>query len=283
MTAVDQSAADSTDGRGLTSPLVEVANVTIRWGNRTILENVSATIWPDEFVGIIGPNGAGKSTLLRVLLGLIRPTEGEVRFQGAPLRRGNSRVGYCPQNRSFDRDLPVTGREFVGLGLDGHRWGLGRPGSQRRERIDEVLNAVGAGHLGDAPLGQLSGGEQQRLAIAQALLGNPALLLLDEPLASLDVHGQREIVALVDRLRRQYNLSVLFVTHGVNPLLGVMDRVWYLAEGRAAIGPVGEVIRADVLSRLYGSAVDVFEVQGRVFVSSPDEWTHHREDRGARR
>ncbi|HVC33506.1 MAG TPA: ATP-binding cassette domain-containing protein, partial [Chloroflexota bacterium] len=164
-------------------PLVEVSAVTVRLGDRAVLANVSATIWPNEFVGIIGPNGAGKSTLLRLLLGLIRPTEGAVRFQGAPLRRGNPRVGYCPQDRSFDRDLPITGRAFVGFGLDGHHWGVSLPYAQRRGQIDAVLNAVGAGHLGDAPLGQLSGGEQQRLAIAQALLGQPSLLLLDEPLA----------------------------------------------------------------------------------------------------
>lgn len=262
------------------TPLLEVTDLTVRLENRAVLDNVSATIRRDEFVGVIGPNGSGKTTLLRVLLGLIRPSAGAVRFQGRPVRRGNPRVGYCPQNRSFDRDLPITGRDFVGLGLDGHRWGFALPSPRHRALIDGVLDAVGARQLGDAPLGRLSGGEQQRLAIAQALLGNPSLLLLDEPLASLDVRSQREIVELVDHLRRDQQLAVLFVTHGINPLLGVMDRVWYLAGGRAAIGSVHDVIRADVLSRLYGSAVEVFEVQGRVFVSSPDEWaSRHRDGR----
>ncbi|MGH2460046.1 MAG: ATP-binding cassette domain-containing protein, partial [Chloroflexota bacterium] len=186
------------------------------------------------------------------------------------------------QNRAFDRELPITGREFFGLGLDGRRWGIGLPNPRRQARVGDVLAAVGAAHLAEAPLGQLSGGEQQRLAIAQALLGDPALLLLDEPLSSLDVGGQRAIVELVDRLRRERHLTVLFVTHGVNPLLGVMDRVWYLAGGRAAIGSIADVIRPEVLSDLYGSPVEVFEVKGRVFVSSPDEWTHHQPDGGAR-
>ena len=261
-----------------TVPLVDVRNVTIQLGHRTILADVSAQLWPNEFVGIIGPNGAGKSTLLRVLLGLLQPSAGEVFFLGEPLQRGNPRIGYCPQHRVFDRDLPMTAREFAGLGLDGQRWGIGFPSRQRRERIDAMLDAVGALAFADAPLGQLSGGEQQRLAIAQALLGEPSLLLLDEPLASLDVRSQREIVELVDRVRRDRQLAVLFVTHGVNPLLGVMDRVWYLAGGQAAIGPVSEVIRSDVLSRLYGAPVEVVEARGHVFVSSPDEWSHHHAD-----
>ena len=175
----------------------------------------------------------------------------------------------------------MTGREFVGLGLDGHRWGFALPNARRRARIDAILHAVGATALGAAPLGQLSGGEQQRLAIAQALLGDPSLLLLDEPLASLDVRSQGEIIELVEQLRRDRQIAVLFVTHGVNPLMGVMDRVWYMAGGHAAIGPARDVIRSDVLSRLYASPVDVFEVGGRIFVSSQDEWMHmghHKED-----
>lgn len=279
---VNRSESGSSATREAASPLIELTDLTVRLGDRIVLAHLSATIWPDEFVGIIGPNGSGKSTLLRMILGLIRPASGEIRFRGMPLGRGNPRVGYCPQVRSFDPDLPITGREFVGLGVDGHRWGIGLPDARRDARIDQALEAVGVSHLGDAPLGQLSGGEQQRLGIAQALLGDPSLLLLDEPLASLDVRGQGEIINLVDQIRRQRHLAVLFVTHGVNPLLGVMDRVWYLAGGRAAIGPVREVIRADVLSDLYGSPIEVFEVEGRLFVSSPDEWAHHPGEGGKR-
>ena len=251
-------------------PVAELSGVTVQLGGRTVLQDVSAQIWPGEFIGLIGPNGSGKSTLLRVLLGLVQPVAGEVSFWGQPARRGNPDVGYSPQTEFLDQDLPITGRDFVALGLDGHRWGFRLPNRQLWARVDEMLQAVEALPFADAPVGQLSGGEQQRLRIAQALVSAPALLLLDEPLASLDLRSQREIVVLVDRLRRAANVAVLFVTHSVNPLLGVMDRVWYLAGGRAAIGPVREVVRSDVLSELYGSPVEVIEIRGRIFVSGSE-------------
>ncbi len=256
---------------GGSGPVAELRNVTVRLGGRTVLRDVSGTVWPGEFVGVIGPNGAGKSTLLKVLLGLVRPVAGAVEFQSQPVRRGNARIGYCPQARAFDPDLPITGRDFVGLGLDGHRWGFRLPDRHRSAQIDRALAAVDAHAFADAPIGRLSGGQQQRLAIAQALLANPSLLLLDEPLASLDLRSQREIVELVDALRRERQVAVLFVTHGINPIGEVMDRVWYVAGGRAAIGTVPEVIRSDVLSELYGSPVDVVTVGGRIFVSASEE------------
>jgi len=258
-----------------TPPLLELEAVTIELGGRIVLRDVSAQIESGEFVGVIGPNGTGKSTLLRVLLGLVHPVAGSVRFAGQPVRRGNPLVGYSPQNRAFDRDLPLTARDFVELGIDGDRWGLRLPGRGQRERIDAVLEAVAARAFADVALGHLSGGEQQRLSIAQALVSRPSLLLLDEPLASLDLRSQREIVALVDRLRLETNVAVLFVTHGVNPLLGVMDRVWYLAGGNATIGPVGEVVRSEVLSRLYGAPVEVIEAHGHIFVTAADGSEEH--------
>lgn len=258
-------------GKAQPPPLVELANVTVELGGRTILNDVSAQIWPGELVGVIGPNGAGKSTLLRLLLGLVHPVAGQVCFAGQPVRRGDRRIGYSPQVRTYDHDLPVTGRDFVRLGLDGDRWGIGWPDRTRRERVDRVLAAVGALADADAPIGRLSGGEQQRLSIAQALVSEPSLLLLDEPLASLDLRRQGEIVALVDRLHRERGVSVLFVTHGVNPLLEVMDRVWYIAGGRAEIGLVHHVIQPEVLSRLYGSPVEVLTVGKRIFVSAAEE------------
>ncbi len=253
------------------APVAELKDVTIKLDERIVLSDVSAQIWPGEFIGVIGPNGAGKTTLLRVLLGILRPLCGEVKFLGTRISHGNPHVGFCPQVLSFDRDLPMSARDFVGLGIDGYRWGFGWPSGHRREQIDEMLCSVDAADYADAPIGELSGGEQQRLAIAQALISEPQLLLLDEPLASLDLRSQGEIVALVDRLRRERNIAVLFVTHSVNPLLEVMDRVWYLAGGRAAIGTVREVIRHDVLTHLYGSPVEVVEAKGRIFVLGGEE------------
>jgi zinc/manganese transport system ATP-binding protein len=258
------------------TPAAEMDHVTVELGGRTILNDISLCIQPGEFIAVLGSNGAGKSTVLRALLGLVRPSSGSIRVLGRTPRRGRPDVGYCPQVRTLDRDTPLRARDLVGLGLDGHRWGFG--GLARRERtklVDQVLTEVDALGFADAPVGRLSGGEQQRLAIAQALLARPPLLLLDEPLSNLDIRSQREIIVLVQRLRRQLQMAVLFVTHGVNPLLGVIDRVCYLAGGRAAIGSVDEVIRSDVLSRLYGSPIEVIRAGDRIFVAADEEDEHY--------
>ncbi|MHB8621634.1 MAG: metal ABC transporter ATP-binding protein [Chloroflexota bacterium] len=244
------------------SSVVELDRVNVWLGGRRVLADVSLRVGQGEFVGIIGSNGAGKTTLLRVILGLLRPASGTVSVHGP--------IGYTPQSRLFDRDTPLSARDLVGLGLDGHRWGIGLAGKQRQARINDALCAVDAAGYADSPVGQLSGGQQQRLSIAQALLADPRLLLLDEPLSSLDVRSQKEIVDLVAGLSRERGVAVLFVTHGVNPLLAVLDRVCYLANGRAAIGTVNEVIRPDVLSNLYGSPVEVVEANGRIFVASAE-------------
>ncbi len=255
-------------------PAAQLDHVMVVLAGRAILNDISLEVIPGEFVAVLGSNGAGKSTLLKALLGLVRPVAGSIRVAGRSPVQARSDVGYCPQVRTLDRETPLRARDLVGMGLDGHRWGLG--GMSRRERdaaIEQVLAQVDALAFAEAPAGRLSGGEQQRLAIAQALLTRPRLLLLDEPLSSLDVRSQREVVALVDRLRRQLHMAVLFVTHGINPLLAVIDRVCYLAGGRAAIGSVDEVIQSDVLSRLYGSPIEVIRAAGRIFVAS-DEETH---------
>jgi zinc/manganese transport system ATP-binding protein len=250
-------------------------HLTVVLGGRTILQDVSLRVEPGQFFAVLGSNGAGKSTLLRTVLGLIRPTSGSVRVAGRAPSRGRSEVGYCPQVRTLDRETPMRARDLVALGLDGQRWGFGgTPRAERERRIHEVLEQVNALDFAGAPVGQLSGGEQQRLAIAQAILSRPQLLLLDEPLSSLDVRSQKEVVDLVDRLRRQFQMAVLFVTHGINPLLGVIDGVCYLAEGRAAVGTVDEVIRSDVLSRLYGSPIEVIRTGGRIFVATEDGHVH---------
>ncbi len=254
---------------------VEIEDLSVVLSGRAILQDVSLRLERGQFFAVLGSNGAGKSTLLRTVLGLVKPTSGTIRVAGLEPHRGRAEVGYCPQVRSLDRETPLRGSDLVGLGLDGHRWGFGgTPRHEREARIREVLEQVDALDFAGAPAGQLSGGEQQRLAIAQALLSRPQLLLLDEPLSSLDVRSQKEVVDLVDRLRRQFNMAVLFVTHGVNPLLGVIDGVCYLAEGRAAVGTVDQVIRSDVLSRLYGSPIEVIRTGGRIFVATEDGHIH---------
>ena len=251
-------------------PVLTLGHVAVALGGRPVLRDVDAEIGPGEFVGLIGSNGAGKTTLLRLILGLVRADGGRIEVLGRPLRhgRGNRAIGYVPQKQGIDPDTPLRGRDLVALGIDGERWGIPLPRKDRRGRVDEALGAVGALAYADAPVGRLSGGEQQRLLIAQALLTNPRLLLLDEPLSNLDPRGAGEVVRLVARLGRERDIAVLLVAHDMNPLVGVMDRVLYLADGRSAIGPVDEVVTGDVLSRLYGYPVDVLNVRGRVLVVS---------------
>jgi zinc/manganese transport system ATP-binding protein len=245
--------------------------VALRLAGRPVLREVSLEVRAGEFVGIIGANGAGKTTLLRLILGLLRPDSGTVRVLGRPLRRGNPAVGYVPQKHQLDPETPLRGRDLVALGIDGQRWGIPLPSRARRARIDEALHAVDALSYADAPVGRLSGGEQQRLLIAQALLSDPRILLLDEPLSHLDLRAANEVVRLVARIGRERDVAVLLVAHDINPLLGAMDRVLYLAEGRAAVGTVDEVVRGEVLSALYGYPVDVLTVRGRILVVGGSE------------
>jgi len=247
-------------------PVVNLEHAHIRLGGRTILNDVTLAIDEGEFIVILGPNGAGKSTLLKTLLGLIKPDAGIVQVLGRPPRRGNKDIGYTPQHRTLEADLALRARDVVGFGLDGNRWGIGLPDPRRKARIDEVLREVDAIDFANAPVGQLSGGEQQRLLIAQALLTNPRLLLLDEPLANLDISREGEIVSLIARVCRQRNIAVMLVTHDINPLLPVVDRVLYMAKGQSAIGRPDEVITSQTLSQLYGSPVEVVQALDRLFV-----------------
>ncbi len=259
--------------------IVAFQDVAAQLGKRIIWRHATFQIVPGEFVAILGPNGAGKSTLLRLLLGLLRPGEGSVSVLGRAPRRGNAAIGYVPQRRLLDADLPVRGRDLVMLGLDGLRWGFSLPGNTRRQkqaRVAEVLEAVEATAYADRPIGQLSGGEQQRLFLAQALVGKPRLLLLDEPLASLDLRSQVGIARLVARLAREQGFTVLLVTHDVNPVLPVVDRVLYVARGKVAIGTLDEIITTQKLSSLYDAPVEVVrDSLGRVFVVGLEEMEGH--------
>jgi zinc/manganese transport system ATP-binding protein len=237
---------------------LEVSDLTVRFGARTVLDRVSFSLEPGNVAGLIGSNGAGKTTLLRAILGQQPVSGGGVTVDG--------QVGYVPQKFLLDPDMPLRGRDLVGLGLDGHRFGPVLPSRRRRERVEEMLAAVGAGAFADTRVGRLSGGEQQRILIAHALIGRPGLLLLDEPLANLDLSSAKQTVELLAALAREHDLAVLVSAHELNQLLPVLDRVVYLAGGRAVAGSTDEVIRQDVLSGLYGHHVDVIRVHGRVIV-----------------
>jgi zinc/manganese transport system ATP-binding protein len=257
---------------GQTAPLLELDDIGVRLGSRQVLDDVSFSIEKGEFTGIIGQNGAGKTTLLRVILGLLEPTGGRVLIDGEPLNsralhaKNKASIGYVPQKLVIDPDMPLRARDVVSLGLDGHKLGFGFPSRQRREQVDQALDDVGAAAYADARVGELSGGEQQRVLIAHALIARPKLLLLDEPLANLDLRSEQEIVALLGKLVREQDISVLMSAHDMNPLLGVMDRIVYVAHGRAASGSTDEVVTSEGLSRLYGQHVDVVRVHGRVLV-----------------
>jgi zinc/manganese transport system ATP-binding protein len=246
--------------------ILSVKDVSVRLSGRDVLSKVSFAIRPGEFTGLIGSNGAGKTTLFRVVLGLQPPSAGSVLVDGRPRSRRNPLIGYVPQKFLLDPDMPLRARDLVGLGIDAHRFGIPRPSRARRALIEQMLDAVDAGAFADARVGNLSGGEQQRVLIAHALIGAPKLLLLDEPLANLDLRSGQEVVTLLARIAREQDIAVLISAHEMNPLLPVMDRIVYLAAGRAASGTTEEVVRAEVLSKLYGHHVDVLNVHGRVLV-----------------
>jgi zinc/manganese transport system ATP-binding protein len=259
--------------------LLRLDGITVRLSGREVLHDVGFTVRPGEFTGLIGPNGAGKTTILRVILGMLPPSAGTVTVAGAPSGRGGrgarllggragrgSQIGYVPQKLLIEPDMPLRVRDVVALGIDGNRLGVPFPSRARRELVAETLRAAGADSYADARVGELSGGEQQRVMIAHALISHPRLLLLDEPLANLDIRSAQGIVAVLARLAREQQIAVLISAHDMNPLAPVMDRIVYVAAGRAAVGRADEVLRTDVLSRLYGQHVDVLHVHGRVVI-----------------
>jgi zinc/manganese transport system ATP-binding protein len=240
------------------TPLVELDDVGVRLGGRQILRHVTTSIGDGEFTGLIGPNGAGKTTLLRVILGLQDVSEGTVRKTGT--------VGYVPQKLLIEPDMPLRVKDVVSLGIDGNKLGIRFPSRERNDRVEEMLIAVGADRYKNARVGELSGGEQQRVMIAHALVSKPGLLLLDEPLANLDISSAQGIVTVLSDLSRKEGIAVLLSAHDMNPLLPVMDRIIYVAGGHVAAGTVDEVVQPEVLGELYGHEVDVLRVRGRVLV-----------------
>jgi zinc/manganese transport system ATP-binding protein len=255
----------------VSAPRVELEHATVRLGQRTLWSGLDLSVADGEFIAVLGPNGTGKTTLLRVLLGLLPISEGVVRVNGMPPARGNPDLGYIPQQQAFDRDLPIRGRDLVRFGVDGHKWGIPWRRGATNRRVEAALESVGATTYANAPVGLLSGGEQQRLRIAQALMGEPKVLLCDEPLLALDLASQRAVTRLIDDRRRSAGTPVLFVTHEINPVLPYVDRILYLVRGRWAVGTPSEILTGERLSDLYGIEVDVVKVRDRYLVVSAED------------
>lgn len=247
-------------------PVLEISQGALGFGGRTLWRSLDLTVEAGEFLAVLGSNGSGKTSLLRTILGQQRLDEGTITVGGSPVRRGDRRIGYIPQQRMIAPGTPLRGRDLVTLGVTGHRFGLPVTSAAVKNRVAAAIEAVGATRYADQPMGELSGGEQQRLRVAQATASDPLLLLADEPLTSLDLAHQRGVSELIDQQRREHGTAVVFVTHDVNPVLGMVDRILYLAGGRFTVGTPDEVLQSEVLSDLYGTPVDVFRREGRVFV-----------------
>lgn len=261
----------SGDDASVTSvdPAFAFVDAAVALGGRTIWSEGTFTVRHGELVAVIGPNGAGKTTLLRCLLGLVPPSEGAVEVLGGPIRRGDRRIGYVPQHYAETVGDAVRVRDLVRLGRTGVRWGIRPATGEEREATDEAMRACGVHGLAQRRVSELSGGQQQRVAIAQAIVGRPELLLLDEPLANLDVRGQRDVVDLLGTLAHDRGIAVVVVVHDMNPILPVLDSVVYLLDGHAHHGEVGDVVDQELLTHLYGTDVRVVRTaQGDLFTRS---------------
>jgi zinc/manganese transport system ATP-binding protein len=283
---IDRASPESGRGDGEGSaPAVQFRQAAVRLGGRTIWSGVDLDVSPGEFVAVLGPNGVGKSTLVKAALGVIPLAAGTASVLGRPPGESGRQIGYLPQRRNFDPGMRVRGVDVVRLGSDGDRWGVPLPGGDRlfrsrreqRQRVDDVIEMVGASSYATRPVGQVSGGEQQRLLIAQALVRRPQLLLLDEPLDSLDLPNQASVAALVARICADQGVTVLIVAHDVNPILSYLDRVVYIAQGGAVSGTPAEVITSPTLSALYQTPIEVLQTSdGRlVVVGQPEAPSHH--------
>ena len=259
-------------------PVLEIKNASLAFGSRTLWTNLNLEIEPREVIAIIGANGSGKTSLLKAILGQIELTEGTIKLEGKPVGHGSRLIGYIPQHRVLDAGTPLRARDVLRLGLDGHRFGISLPSKKAKARVEHILGCIDGFELAKKPIGELSGGELQRLRVGQAVIGEPDLILADEPLSALDLQQQKIVAELLDRERREHDAAVIFVTHDVNPILSMVDRVLYLANGQFRIGTPDEVLTSAVLSELYGTPVDVLRNQGRIVVVGTQDHDHHPDE-----
>ena len=259
--------------------LLSIQSASLEFDSKRLWHELSLEVSSGEFVALIGPNGSGKSMLLKSIVGTQELSGGSISFLGGEPGTHNSQLGYIPQHRATDAGLPLKVSDCVGFGLDGHLPGLPISSAPRRQKITEALERVDAAHLAGETLGSLSGGEMQRVRVAQAIISKPKLLLADEPLSALDLNHQMRISELIDEQRRELGSAVVFVTHDLNPIIDFVDRVIYIAQGRHTIGTPDEVMRSDVLSELYGADIDVVRNQGRVVVLGAHDHEHHEDER----
>jgi zinc/manganese transport system ATP-binding protein len=251
--------------------VIELKDATLKLGGRSLWEHLNLEVKRGEFIAVLGPNGSGKTSLIQILLGLESLASGSVVVDGETPHRGSKVIGYVPQQRAFDDDLPITGRDLVHMGLDGFKFGVSFGDQNARQEVQRVINQVGAAVYADAPIGLLSGGEQQRLRIAQALLGTPKVLLCDEPLLSLDIASQQVVSSLINDHRQKSRAAIVFVTHDINPILPMVDRVLYLVGHRWAVGKPDQVLTSERLSELYGAQIDVIRAKGKILVVGGNE------------
>ena len=255
----------------MTAPILRLQRATLSLGGRQLWQNLNLEVQPGEFLAVLGPNGTGKTSLLKTILGQQNLSSGTIEFLGEPVTRGSRRIGYIPQQKLLEQGTPLRARDLVAFGVNGHRWGLPINSRAVRRQVDGILESVGATDYANVPVSTLSGGEQQRVRVGQSIAGNPCLLLCDEPLISLDLHHQRQVSELIDEQRKAIKTAVIFVTHDVNPVLGMVDRVLYLAGGRFRVGTPDEVLRSEVLSYMYDTPVEVIRSRGRIVVLGAPE------------
>jgi zinc/manganese transport system ATP-binding protein len=260
-------------------PILSIKNAAMAFGDQSLWQNLDLDVAPGEFIAIIGASGSGKTVLLKTILGQEKLSKGTIKLFGKTIGRGSRLIGYIPQHRQADAGQPIRAKDLLRFGLEGHRFGIPIPSLKTKNLVTEMLTAVNASDLAEQPIGELSGGQLQRIRVAQAVIDKPKIILADEPLSALDLTQQAVVADLLNRQRLENKSAVLFVTHDVNPILNYIDRILYLANGQFRIGTPDEVLRSEVLSELYGSQVDVLRSQGRIVVVGTSDHDHHDQEK----